>query len=293
MKRCFAKLAAGPSLALVLLASPIAAQDETTEMDDIVSVMQQAFAAPPLTPEEEARLPAASEAVASVMPDGIYARMMKDVMGGMFGALADELDTMPSNEIAGKLNVLPEQVEEYDKAVRKEITDLIDPAFSQRGKLSMEAMTASLTNVMAEMEPDVRSGLARAYAQRFTAEQLADINAFFATPTGAVYASESMLVFTDPQAMAGSMEALPKVMDAMPTMIASMAEATAELPLERGFADLSEGERARLAELTGLSMEELALGMELGAPEDDSQYEDYEDTEEDMTAEDAVEEVTE
>jgi len=248
MKRYFAKCAAGSALAL--FAAPIAAQDGTTELDEMVSVMQQAFAADPLTQQEEARLPALSEAVVKVMPDGIYARMMTDMMGGMFGVLADHMDTMPSEEIAGKLNIPPEQVQEYDEAVRKEIIYLIDPAFSQRGRLSMQAMTASLTKVMAEMEPGIRSGLARAYARRFTAEQLADINTFFATPTGAVYASESMLVFTDPQAMAGSMEALPKVIEAMPTMMASIAEATAGLPQERGFTDLSEGERTRLAKLT-------------------------------------------
>lgn len=274
MKRYLAKLTGGFALALALSASPVAAQDDAGEMDDMVSAMQAAFAADPLTAEEETRLPAASAAVAKVMPDGIYARMMKDMMGGMFGALAGQLDTMPSYEIAVKLGVPPEQVAEFDKATRKEITDLIDPAFAQRGKLSMEAMTTSLTDLMAEMEPGVRSGLARAYAQRFTAGQLADINAFFATPTGAVYASESMLVFTDPQAMAGSMEALPKVMEAMPVMMASMTAATAELPVERGFSDLSETERTRLAELTGLSMEDLATGMELGALEGDEYAEE-------------------
>lgn len=63
MKRFLAKLAAGPTLALVLLASPIAAQDEKTEIDEMGSVMQQAFAAAPLTPEEDMTAEAAVEEV--------------------------------------------------------------------------------------------------------------------------------------------------------------------------------------------------------------------------------------
>lgn len=269
MKRSLAKFASGLAIAATLLASPAIAQDDTGEMDQVMSAMQAAFPADPLTAEEDAKLPAASEAAAKIIPDGIYARMMEDVMGGMLGALAGQMTNMSSYEIAAKLGVSPGEVDEYDEATRAEITNLIDPAFAQRGELSMKAMTASLTEIMTDMEPAVRKGLSRAYAQRFTAQQLADINAFFATPSGAVYASESMLVFTDPQVMSGSMEAMPKMMEAMPAMMASMEEATAELPPERGFADLSEDERTRLAELTGLSMEELAVQMEIAADDSD------------------------
>lgn len=271
MKRSPVKFASGLALAAALLASPTTAQDDTGEMDKVMSAMQAAFPADPLTAEEDAKLPAASEAVAKIIPDGIYARMMNDVMGGMLGALAGQMTTMSAYEIAANLGVSLEEAEGYDEATRAEITNLIDPAFAERGELSMEAMTASLTEIMADMEPSVRAGLSRAYAQRFTAQQLADINAFFATPSGAVYASESMLVFTDPQVMSGSMEAMPKMMEAMPAMMVSITEATADLPPERGFADLSESQRTRLAELAGLSIEDLAVGMEIGA-EDSGEY---------------------
>ena len=59
---------------------------------------------------------------------------------------------------------------------------------------------------MDRIEPSYRAGLARAFATRFSAAELDELNRFFSTPVGARYAGESMLIYADPQVMAAMNE---------------------------------------------------------------------------------------
>ena len=76
---------------------------------------------------------------------------------------------------------------------------------------------------MVKVEPFYREGLARAYAKHFDAAELAEINAFFATPTGNRYAATSMGMYMDPQLMA-------EIPDMMPVIVGHVAEAATRLP---------------------------------------------------------------
>ena len=103
----------------------------------------------------------------------------------------------------------------------------------------------------------MRSVMAEMYAIHFNAEELAGIDAFFATPIGASYARKSFSMTSDPRLMGAMMQSMPEMMGDMGEIEAEIAAATADLPPARGYADLSEGERARLAELLGLTAEDM------------------------------------
>ena len=256
-------------LALVL-AVPAAAQDDGQRQGEaraaaeaFAESMRAAFAAEPLSAAEEARLPLASELVWQVLPEGSYAAMMAGTFDKILQPILGMMpDAMPPSLIAARLGVAVEEVEALPAEQQARIGALLDPAYKQRGDAAMKFMMGRMRAMMAEVEPAMRSGLSRAYARRFDDAQLADIQAFFATPTGALYARESMQVFTDPQVMQASMELMPRMMQAMPDMIGGMQQAGAHLPPERGYADLDAGQRTWLAKALGIGADELRRSME-------------------------------
>ena len=90
--------------ALALAAPPLAAQDTASEAP---AMMADMFGkAEPLTPEQEARIPAAEQVVARIFPPGTYARMMNDTMKPMMDNVMGSFMDVPLAEIA-KLSGLP------------------------------------------------------------------------------------------------------------------------------------------------------------------------------------------
>ena len=103
----------------------------------------------------------------------------------------------------------------------------------------------------------MRKAMSELYAIRFTDSELAEIDRFFATATGTKYARESFLMASDPRVASASMEAMPAMMGMIGSMEQRMAERTADLPAVRSFDSLSAAEQAKVAELTGYSIDEI------------------------------------
>lgn len=249
----FAATTALASLALV--APPLAAQDTASAAP---AALGNIFGkAEPLTVEQEVRIPAAEQVVARIFPPGTYARMMNDTMKPMIDNVMGSLMDAPMAEIA-KLSGLPaEQLPAMGEGSLREVLAILDPGFEERTKLVSGMTMALVADMMVEIEPSYRAGLARAYAARFTEAELVEMADYFSTPTGAKYAAESMLIYTDPQVMAAMNEMMPKMMQLMPDLMAKTREAEARLPSARTFSDLTLAEQARLAELLGTSVEAL------------------------------------
>ena len=244
--------------ALALAPQPLAAQEPAPEAEAVMGAMANIFGkAEPLTAEQQARIPAAEHVVARIFPPGTYARMMNDTMKPMMDNVMGSFMDVPMSEIA-KLSGLPaEQLPAMGEGSLREVMAILDPAFEERTKL-VSGMTMELVSeMMVEIEPSYRAGLARAYASRFTEAELADMAAYFSTPTGSRYAAESMLIYTGPQVMAAMNEMMPTMMRLMPDMMAKAKEVEAQLPPARTFSDLTPAEQARLAELLGTSVEAL------------------------------------
>lgn len=242
----------------LLPAAPAAAQEAA-----MAAAMPGMIPAEPLTAEQEARLPAAQVLADQVVPAGIYARVMDDTLGTIMGPVMDMMigTGMSATDLSGRLGLPEDQLTTLSDAERQEITGLLDPAFQERGRVAIDAMMAPLGDIVEAVEPQLRTGIARAYASRFDAAELAAIQTFFATPAGTRFAGELMLVFSDPQVMSASMEMMPQIMERMPQMMEAVSAAMAELPAQRGFADLGPAERARLAALVGVDQGVLKRSM--------------------------------
>lgn len=153
---------------------------------------------------DPARIALAEPLALIIWPDGTYRRLIEQTMhGGMQAAM----DTTLS--MSGRY--LPKDSKEA-RRVRSSNTS----ATQQRDSALAEAESAvaRMIPIFERAEPAIRQGLARALARRFDSQQLNDLAAFFATPTGARYAGESMNLMADPDVMAATMSVMPDMFSA-------------------------------------------------------------------------------
>ena len=268
----------GMSLALgvlsLTLSAPVMAQDIVTgeiegevaiddaeadgAMDEaaVLAMMSGLFQAEPLTAEQEARLPAATAIVATMMPEGFYGELIRDMMEKTMRPMM-AMFSEPDFLLASRLTLDEAAIAELGDAEKKELLTMLDPAWDQRADTMVNAIVANMGGAYAAVEPPVRAGLAKAYAVRFDEAQLADISSFFATPTGGEFARQSMALFADPQVMGATMEAMPEMIGSFTEMETSMEAALESLPAERDYGDLSAAQRARMADLLGVEPDAL------------------------------------
>ena len=266
--------AIGASLAL--FAQPVAAQDESEE--DAFAAFAAMFTAEPLTEEQQARLPLAKEIVGKMIPEGTLGEMM----GGMFDSIFDPIMEMatsnPKGDVAKMLGV-----ESYELDVTEEqaveLATILDPVWKERNSLMASTMPALMKDMMQVMEPPMRKAMSEAYAVYFNEQELNDIDAFFSTESGLAFARKSFTMASDPRIIGASMEAMPAMMESLGSLETKMEEATADLPAKRSFAELSAEERARIAEITGASVEDIQQTMEAAQYLNDPVEADYSEEE--------------
>lgn len=258
-------LSASLAAMALTMTSPVMAQDAAEDpaadmsreqVDEIAGMIAGMFQTEPLTEEQQTRLPAAQQVVGKMMPEGFYGRMMGDMMDQIMRPMMT-MFSAPEFVLMSRLEIAEDDVGTLGEAQQAEIMAMLDPAHDRRADAVVNVLTSRMSGVFTAMESPMRDGLSRAYAVRFEPAQLADISAFFATPTGTVYAEESMALFADPQVMKAMMQAMPAMMSGLGDLDAAMIEAMAALPAQRGYDDLSAAERARLAELLDVQAESL------------------------------------
>jgi hypothetical protein len=226
------------------------------------ALAQEAASPPPAaataTPIDAERVPEAQKVVDHIFPAGTYTRIMNGTMDSVMKSVMAGMGDLPMKDI-GRIAGLPDdQLKDMGEGTLKEMMSIIDPAFNKRMEAMTGVMMVEMTKLMNQFEPGVREGLTSAYARRFSKQQLADLNQFFATPTGSLYASESMMLFMDPEVMNRMMAMMPEMTRQMPAMMGAVEKALAEYPKPKTYADLTKPERARLAKLLGISEAELA-----------------------------------
>ena len=272
------KIVNAMAAAALVCAVPAAAQEDPEhsesamspgDLDEFAGMMAGLFQTEPLTEEQSARLPAAQAVVGEMMPDGFYGEMMAGMMDKMLRPMLT-MFSQPEFVLGARLTVDAEAIEALEEAEQAELTAMLDPAYQARGDAMVAVLTSRMGGMFTAMEGPMREGLSKAYAVRFDDSQLADIAAFFATPTGGEYARESMALFADPQVMQASMQALPAMMSGFGDIESAMREAMEALPAERGYGDLTEAQRERMAELLDVDPAQLADLVNPPKPMDDA-----------------------
>lgn len=207
-------------------------------------------AAPPArTTPDPARLAVATRVAARLLPDGTYRALMKAVTDQMVGMMSGQMGQMPLADIVKMGGVSEEDAAKLGPATIKDMMEILDPAYEQRTQISMRVIFDEMGDLMSTMEPEYRAGLSEALATRFTQGQLDELDRFFATPTGAAYAGQSMGIYTDPALMARAQAMVPKLMQAMPAILKKVEAATASLPKVRDPKTMSKADQARFMAL--------------------------------------------
>ena len=215
------------SIIALTLGAPAWAQDGAS--NDI--------APPQEAPIDQARLAAAKITVDHLFPLGTYERMMKGTMDQIMDSVLSGVSGMTVGDLAGASGLPNDEMSDEEKA--KTIGDIAkeaDPHFEERMKISNKVMMGEMVGLMTTMEPAIRTALSKIYARKYTAPQLGEMNAFFATQTGSAFARDYMMVFVDPEMMQSMMSMVPEMMTAMPDIMKKVEEATKHLPKVTGAA---------------------------------------------------------
>ena len=238
MSRTFAVMAA------LIAATPAAAQLAPTP-------------ATAATPVDPARLAEAQLVVAKLLPPGVYRTVMASAMAPVIDNLGDTLKALPLRQLGEMGGLDAKQAAALDRVDVEQVMAIYDPHWRDRTQVTMRAMFDAMGGFFTTIEPELRDAYAHAFANRFTLAELRDLSAFYATPTGAKFATQYLTIATDP-AIAGEMRAMmPKLMGQMPTFIAAAQKATAALPPPRKLKDLTPAEKARLAKALGVPESQL------------------------------------
>ena len=215
-------------------------------------VLAQSSAAP-----DPARIEAGRALAAKTLPVGSYQKVMEKAVPGLTDTVLKQMLNLPVKQLVGLAGIPPEQVQKLGSATIKQIMAIMDPAYEQRAQIGMRAIFTVMGEVMVQVEPEMREGLAEAYAGRFTAAQLGELNAFFSTPTGSAYAAQQMMIMNDPAVMARMQKIMPLIVQQMPMIATRVQTATASLPKPKTATDLTDADRAKLAQLLGVTSDKL------------------------------------
>jgi Uncharacterized protein conserved in bacteria (DUF2059) len=210
---------------------------------------------------DPANLAIARQIVERLIPPGSLARTMKGVTSMVTDKLFDSIADLSLGDLARLGGMKTDDLAKLGKARLSDIMAIVDPAFKQRAEISTKVMFTTMIGIMSDMEPQMREGMARAYAVRFTNAQLNDINQFFQTPSGAAYASNVTSIATDPEYLKVmgdiSSTLMKRFMAQAPEFTKQVEAETAKLPKPRKFEDLTDAEIERLAALMGVPASEL------------------------------------
>lgn len=256
--------------ALALAPQPLAAQDmaentaaaepaaegEGDPMTQAMGMLSAMFPVEPLTADQQGRLPQASRIITRMIPEGTLGEMMGGMFDKLFGPMA-ALGGPPASAVVQKGIGLSPVEAGLDDEQTAQIAALLDPAYEERHAREMAVMPTMMREMMTVMEPTMRKAMAELYAINFSQKELDDIEAFFQTDSGTAYARKSFTMSSDPRILAASMESLPQMMGAIGDIEKKIAAASADLPARRSFADLSQADKAKIATLTGYSIEQI------------------------------------
>ena len=219
------------------------------EMDAAIALVEKMFDTSSLPPIEPARLTLAQQSMGALIPTGSLEKMIDNLYGKMFKTIMAELGGQSDLMLSIKTGVESDKIATLDEATKTKIADIFDPHRKEREDQITRVIKPLISEALTDLERPMRDGMAKAYARKFSAAQLNDLNAFLATPTGSLYASEWMALQADPEVMVAVMKALPpmvtKFMDRGPQIEKDMKE----LPKEKQLSDFSDKELASLAKM--------------------------------------------
>jgi hypothetical protein len=269
-----APVQAAPVTPALMLANPaMGGKDGASAEAAIMEMFAKLFGSDDKTPIDPAQLALGQTTAAKLLPDGAYGKMMDQMLGQILKPIMSLDAGMTGIQISLKTGIDYDAAEKLTEEQRNQVAALLDPNRTARNDGMMNLIKPMMVDMGKMLEGPMREGIARAYARKFSAAQLNEVNAFFATPNGAAFAAESFAIQADPEVLSATFQAMPvlmgKMMETGPDLEAQMKA----LPQERKVSELNEADLNKLAGLLGTTPKALKA---------------YEESAVDLTTTDAV-----
>lgn len=219
------------------------------EMDEAIALVEKMFDTSSLPPIEPARLALAQKTMGALIPAGSIEKMIDNLYGKMFKTIMGEFGGQSDLMLSIQTGVESEQIAKLDEATKGKVADMFDPHRKEREEQITRVIKPLISEVLGDMEPPMREGLAKAYARKFTAAQLNDLNGFLATPTGTLYAGEWMALQADPEVMVAVIKAVPPLITKFIDRAPELEKDFKDLPKEKQLSDFDDKELGKLAKL--------------------------------------------
>ena len=219
------------------------------EIDQAVAMIEKIFGTDKLPPIAPAQLALAQQTTTALIPPGSLEKMLDNLYGKLFKGLMDEFGGTSDLMLSIKTGVESEKIATLDDKSKLAAANLFDPYRQQREDQITKIIKPLISEALGDMEVPMRNGLAHAYARKFTAQQLGDMNAFFTTPTGKAYSSEWMALQADPEVMLAMIKAVPPLVNKFIDRGTEIEGQFKDLPKEKQLADFSDADLAKLATL--------------------------------------------
>lgn len=219
------------------------------EMDEAIALIEKMFDTSNLPPIDPSRLTLAQQTTAALIPNGSIEKMVDNLYGKMFKTIMGEFGGQSDLLLSIKTGVESEQIAGLDEATKGKVADMFDPHRKEREDQITRVIKPLISEALADMEPPMRDGLAKAYARKFSGAQLTDLNGFLATPTGRIYADEWMALQADPEVMLAVIKAVPPLIAKFIDRAPEIEKDFKELPKERQLSDFDDKELGKLARL--------------------------------------------
>ena len=179
---------------------------------------------PPQPAPDPRRLPLAHVTALALLPPDA----MGDAVGGMMDNMVDRFLKLSESDLPARTGA--KAATPADTRTLRESMIAKDPYFDERMRLTRAAAVSEFKRFSAVLEPRLRDGIARGVARRFDQRQLTEINAFFATDSGAALGRHFLGLWFDPDLMRSSIAAMPELIALMPGSMQRISAATAHLP---------------------------------------------------------------
>jgi hypothetical protein len=219
------------------------------EMDEAIALVEKMFDTSSLPPIEPARLALAQKTMGALIPAGSLEKMIDNLYGKMFKTIMGEFGGQSDLMLSIQTGVESEQIAKLDEATKGKVADMFDPHRKEREDQITKVVKPLISEVLGDMEPPMRDGMSKAYARKFTAAQLTDLNGFLATPTGTLYANEWMALQADPEVMLAVIKAVPPLITKFIDRAPELEKDFKDLPKEKQLSDFDDKELAKLAKL--------------------------------------------
>ncbi|MBL8649415.1 MAG: DUF2059 domain-containing protein [Sphingopyxis sp.] len=244
------------------------------ELDEAIKLVEKIFGTDKLAPVPPAQLALAQQTTGALVPPGSLEKMMDNLYGKLLRGMLGEFGGMSDLMLSYKTGVDNDKIAALDAPTKEKIADLFDPHRKAREEKIMTNIKPIVSEVLRDFEAPMRDGMAKAFARKFSADQLNQMNGFFATPAGSAYAGEWMALQVDPEIILAILRSVPpmadKWIDRAPELEAKFKD---DLPKEKQMADLSDAELTTLAGLMKVDVQQLKEQRDLYKSVDDAAME--------------------